>query len=103
MSTVTPRKSVRLSATTYFVIGKDSFADLVFNPAQQPNLRHIFNKAKQQPVSEFVLAERPQVKYLCHVTLIETGGKFTPRLAFSTRDETGRLRGEANSVWNGDL
>ena len=94
MSTVIPRKPMGSDATTYFVVGKDSFADLVFNPALQPNLRHIFNKAKQLPVSEFVLAERPRVKYLCRVTLIETGDKFTPRLAFSTRDETGKLRGE---------
>jgi hypothetical protein len=82
----------RVNEDTYFFVGKDSFADLVFNPARQPNLRHIFNKAKQHPVKEFVLAEKPQVKYLCHVTLIESRDKFTPRLAFSIRDDTGRLR-----------
>ena len=86
------KKPTAADDATYFVIGKDSFADLVFNPARQPNLRHIFNKAKKQPVKEFVLAERPQVKYLCHVTLIESRDKFTPRLAFSIRDKTGSLR-----------
>jgi len=93
MSTTTPRKPTGSDAT-YFVVGKDNLADLVFNPAMQPNLRHIFNRAKGLPVSEFVLAERPRVKYLCRVTLIEKGDKFTPRLAFSTRDETGKLKGE---------
>lgn len=87
-------------ATNYFVVGKDSFADLVFNPARQPHLHHIFNRAKQKPVDEFVLAEKPQVKYLCHVTLIQKLGKFTPRLAFSTRDETGNLRGERVAAGN---
>ncbi|MFZ0276045.1 MAG: hypothetical protein WA254_09035 [Candidatus Sulfotelmatobacter sp.] len=61
---------------TYFFIGKDSFADLVFNPARQPGLRHIFNKAKQASVKEFVLAEKPQVKYLCHVTLHRVAGQI---------------------------
>ena len=94
MSAAAPRKPTGSDDNTCFVVGRDSFADLVFNPALQSNLRHIFNKAKQQPVSEFVLAEKPQVKYLCHVTLIEKRDKFTPRLAFSTRDETGKLKGE---------
>jgi hypothetical protein len=92
MSSTSPKKPAVSDDATHFVIGKDSFADLVFNPALQPNLRHIFNKTKRQPVKEFLLAERPQVKYLCHVTLIEKRDKFTPRLVFSIRDGTGKLR-----------
>ena len=55
MSTAAPRKPTGSDDITYFVVGKDSFADLVFNPAMQSNLRHIFNKAKQHPFKEFVL------------------------------------------------
>jgi Domain of unknown function (DUF4263) len=75
-----------------FIVGQDDFRDLSFNPALQDSLRHIFNNATKQPVKAFVLSVRPQVKYECAVTLIEKGKKFTPRLALSVRDETGKIR-----------
>jgi hypothetical protein len=76
----------------HFVVGTDNFDDLVFNPALRHNLRHIFNKARNSPVKQFVLAQKPQVSYLCQVTIIEKANKFTLRLAFSVRDDTGKLR-----------
>src|SRR6266571_3162316 len=82
---------------TDFVIGKDNFDDLEFNPAMQPRLRHIYNKAKQKPVKQFVLADRPRVAYVCRVTLIEKGDRFTPRLAFSVRDKSGQISNEPAS------
>jgi hypothetical protein len=78
----------------YFVVQKHNFDDLVFNPALQENLRHIFNKATNSPVKQFVLYEKPSLDYCCQVTLIERGRKFTPRLTFSIRDKTGTLQAQ---------
>ncbi len=79
---------------TDFVIGKESFDDLEFKPALTQRLHHIYNKVKQQPVKQFVLDKRLRVAYLCRVTLIQKEGRFTPRLAFSIRDETGNIASE---------
>ena len=92
MNVGSPRAVSRTVTNTDFVIGEESFDELEFKPALQPSLRHIFNKVKKQPVKQFVLARRLRVAYLCRVTLIEKGDRFTPRLAFSIRDETGQIQ-----------
>jgi hypothetical protein len=78
----------------HFIVGTDNFDDLVFNPARQQNLRYIFNNARNCPVKQFVLAQKPQVSYLCQVAIIEKENRFTARLTFSVRDDTGRFRTE---------
>src|SRR5450759_2543979 len=100
MSTGSSRVVSRPVTNTDFVIGEESFDELEFKPALKAKLRHIYNKAKQQPVKQFVLARQLRVAHLCRVTLIEKGDRFTPRLAFSIRDETGQI--QVNRVAAGD-
>ncbi|MGA9494995.1 MAG: Shedu immune nuclease family protein [Terriglobales bacterium] len=92
MNAGSPRAVSSAVTNTDFVIGEESFDELEFKPALQRSLRHIFNKVKKQPVKQFVLARKLRVAHLCRVTLIEKGDRFTPRLAFSIRDETGQIR-----------
>jgi hypothetical protein len=91
MNTGSPRAASSTITNTDFVIGEEKFEELEFKPALQRSLRHIFNKSKNQPVKQFVLARGLRVAHLCRVTLIEKGDRFTPRLAFSIRDETGKI------------
>jgi len=76
-----------------FVVGQDRFEDLEIRPAVTKDLHHVFDKARNLPVRQFVLLAKKQVTYLCGVTLVEKRERLTPRLEFSIRDETGRLSG----------
>ncbi|MDD3487887.1 MAG: DUF4263 domain-containing protein [Candidatus Pacebacteria bacterium] len=75
-----------------FVIGKDNFSDLQIssNPAVE-QFYYFFHQKERRLIKQFVLNEKKQVDYICRVTLIKKGDKFTPRLAFSVRDKTKKL------------
>lgn len=78
--------------TTDFVIGEDDFADLIINPTAQDAFYYFFNQRENRLVKRFVLdCTHPKVTYFCSVTLIKKGEKFTPRLHFTVRSESGRL------------
>ena len=79
-----------------FIVGQDRFEDLEIRPAVTKDLHHVFDKARNLPVRQFVLLEKKQVTYLCGVTLVEKVGRLTPRLELSIRDETGRLTSAEN-------
>jgi hypothetical protein len=82
-----------------FVVGKDEFGDLQINSAPVENFYYFFNRKDKRLIKHFILKEGPQVKYVCNVTLIKKGEKFTPRLAFSVRNKTGQI----SSVRSADL
>lgn len=78
--------------TTDFVIGEDDFADLIINPTAQDAFYYFFNQRLNRLVKRFVLdCTHPKVTYFCAVALIKKGEKFTPRLHFTIRSESGRL------------
>jgi hypothetical protein len=72
-----------------FVVGQDKFEDLEIRPALTKNLHHLYDKARSRAVKQFVLIEKPQVTYLCGVTLVKKDDRLTPRLELSVRDRTG--------------
>lgn len=74
-----------------FVIGEDSFSDLQINPTAIQNFYYFSNKKNNSIVKQFVLHEKERVDYICQVKLIKKGEKFTPRLALSTRDKSGKI------------
>lgn len=75
-----------------FIIGKDSFSDLQINstPAVE-QFYYFFHQKDRRLIKQFVLNEKKQVDYICRVTLIKKGDKFTPRLSFSVRDKTKKI------------
>jgi hypothetical protein len=77
-----------------FVVGEDRFEDLEIRPAVTKNLHHLYDKARSRPVRQFVLVEKPQVRYLCGVTLVKKDDKLTPRLELSVRDKAGYITSE---------
>jgi hypothetical protein len=81
-----------------FVLGQDRFEDLEIRPAITHDLHHVFDKARNLPVRQFVLLAKKRVTYLCGVTLVEKGGRLTPRLELSIRDETGHLASAENPI-----
>lgn len=74
-----------------FVIGEDNFSDLQINPTAIQNFFYFSNKKNSSIVKQFILHEKERVDYICQVKLIKKGEKFTPRLAFSTRDKSGKI------------
>jgi hypothetical protein len=77
-----------------FVVGQDRFEDLEIRPALTKNLHHLYDKARSRPVRQFVLVEKPLVRYLCGVTLVKKDDKLTPRLELSVRDKAGHITSE---------
>ena len=77
-----------------FIIGKDLFDDLEIHPTENDKFYYFFNKKENRLTKQFILNERELVDYLCKVTLIKKGDKFTPRLAFSIRDKSGKIKQE---------
>lgn len=74
-----------------FVIGEDNFDDLEINKARSGSpLYYFFDKRKNRLIKEFILNEMQRVDYLCKVTLIKTGSKFSPRLSFSVRNKSSK-------------
>ncbi len=70
-----------------FIVGKDDFIDLQINSTPINNFYFFYHNKDRRLVKQFVLKEKPKVKYICQVVLIKKDGKFTPRIAFSVRDK----------------
>lgn len=77
-----------------FIIGKDSFDDLEIHSTEIDKFYYFYNKREKRLIRQFILSERDRVDYLCKVTLIKKGDKFTPRLAISIRDKYGKIKQE---------
>jgi len=78
---------------TDFVVGKDDFKELVIHPTAQDSFYYFFNQRDNRLVKHFVLdCTRPTVLYSCDVSLIKKNDKFTPRLHFTVRDQSGRFK-----------
>jgi len=75
-----------------FIIGTDNFSDLQINstPAVEQFYYFFYQKDKRL-IKQFILDKKKQVDYMCRVTLIKKGDKFTPRLSFSVRDKTKKI------------
>jgi hypothetical protein len=87
-----------------FIIGQDDFADLRFNPALGVDgLYYLYDKARQRPVKQFVLAADGKLQTVCRLTLLKRGDKFTPRLEFSRRSESNEILKERNEASRGAL
>lgn len=76
-----------------FIIGAHDFTDLQINAAPEVDLNfyYFYDRRQRRLIKQFILDERVQVNYICKVTLIKKGDKFTPRLAFSIRDRHGTI------------
>jgi hypothetical protein len=70
---------------TDFIVGKDRFEDIKVSATPQSNFYWFYNTTSQKLIKQFVLQEREQVDYLCQVTLIKKGDRFSPRLRFFVR------------------
>lgn len=80
------------SSNEDFVIGKDDFADLEINPAPSiDKFYYFYNKKDKRLITQFVLDNRSRVSYVCRVSLIKNGSKFSPRLTFSVRDKQEKI------------
>lgn len=85
---------------TDFIVGQDDFADLVISPTAYESFYFFFSQRDNRLIKRFVLdSTHPNVLYICEVTLIKKNDKFTPRLHFMVKDQTGkykRVRAEKN-------
>ena len=75
-----------------FVIGTDDFGDLEISPT--PGVKDFFyfyNRRRRTLIKQFILKHKKQVDYVCRVSLIKKGNRFSPRLEFSTRDRKGKI------------
>ncbi len=78
---------------TDFIVGQDEFRDLIINPTAHDSFYFFFNRRDNRLVKRFVLdCTHPKVLYGCEVSLIKKDDKFTPRLHFTVKDQTGRLK-----------
>jgi hypothetical protein len=78
---------------TDFIVGKNDFADLVISSTSDESFYFFFNHRDNRLVKRFVLdCTHPKVIYGCEVSLIKKNDKFTPRLHFTIKDSTGRLK-----------
>lgn len=68
-----------------FVVGRDNLESISVHLKPQSNYYWLYNNDRGRKIKFFVLDERPQVQYMCQVTLIKKGTKFTPRLHFTVR------------------
>ncbi len=78
-------------AQTDFVIGRDYLEDLEMSDTPIEGFFYFYDKRRRTLVKHFVLAERKYVTYECTVTLIQKGGRFSPRLEFSIRDQKKKI------------
>src|ERR1035437_68547 len=74
-----------------FVVGPDNFADLQVNSTPVKQFYYFRHQKGGRLIKQFVLDRKPKVDYLCQVTLIKKGDKFTPRLSLSVRDKKRKI------------
>lgn len=75
---------------TDFIVGKDSFQDIIINDSKNENGFWYFKNQKKGLVKRFVLQVGPQIHKICEITLIRNKetGKFTPRFDFGIWNTT---------------
>ena len=72
---------------TDFVVGHDDFDQISVHPKLHSNFYWLFHNEKRRKIRYFVLdTTRPRVLYVCQVTLIKKGDRFSPRLHFTIRN-----------------
>jgi hypothetical protein len=72
---------------TDFVVGSDSFTDVVISPIPSANNVWYFKNQKKGVIHHFVLSRTHLVEKRCAVTLVKNKeGKFTPRFDFQIWD-----------------
>lgn len=68
---------------TDFVIGKDSFSNVIIDKSPNAEQFYYFKNSKKGLIKRFILQETAQIQKICVVTLIKNkDGKFTPRFDF---------------------
>lgn len=83
-----------------FLIGIDSFDDLEIRSTDIDKFFYFFSKKDNRLIKQFILAEKERVDYLCQVILIKKSDFFTPRLAISIRDKTGKIQNVSTNKEN---
>jgi hypothetical protein len=74
-----------------FVVDVDDFDDLEIKQSADSRFWYFYLKSERRLIKRFVLKRGPKVDHLCSVALIKAGDKFTPRLAFSARDNAKKI------------
>jgi Domain of unknown function (DUF4263) len=77
---------------TDFVVGEDDWDHISIHPHAETGYYWLYHKKRGKKIRYFVLDTRPEVRYLCKVTLIKTDEKFTPRLHFSIRNNEDEIQ-----------
>jgi hypothetical protein len=75
-----------------FVGGEDDWDQISIHSRGETGYHWLYHNQKRKQIRYFVLDTRPEVRYLCKVTLIKTEGKLTPRLHFTIRDHKDNIR-----------
>ncbi|MDD5617468.1 MAG: DUF4263 domain-containing protein [Candidatus Omnitrophica bacterium] len=71
-----------------FIVGTDNFFNLQINATpENEQFYYFYDKKNRRLIKQFVLKSGERVDYICQVTLIKKGERFTPRLALSVRDK----------------
>ncbi len=75
-----------------FIIGMDNFSDLEIKSTHEIEQFYYFmHKQDRRLIKQFILDTKQKVSYMCRVSLIKKGEKFTPRLTLSVRDDTKQI------------
>jgi hypothetical protein len=82
---------------THFVIGRDKFQDLEIRPGSGA-FHYFYDKKHSRLIKDFVLKDGDRVRYLCQVTLIKQGERFTPRLAVRTENKSRTATAKAEPI-----
>jgi hypothetical protein len=73
---------------TEFKIGADDFSTLEIRQSpNNPAFHYFYDTAQRRLITDFVIHDGAQVATLCTVTLIHTGGAYSPRLKFWKKDK----------------
>jgi hypothetical protein len=74
-----------------FIIGENNFSNLQIKSTKDESFYYFFDNKNNKLIKQFILLEKERVDYVCQVTLIKKGEKFTPRLTFSVRDKSSNI------------
>jgi len=81
-----------------FLVGEDDFKNLRIHGTATDNFYYFYDTKQLRLVKQFVLDRKPQVDYICQVSLIKKAEKFSPRLAISVRDRAKKISEESVSA-----
>ncbi len=93
-----PNDFIVVESNADFIIGTDNFNDLQIHGTPINSFYYFFNKVQRKLIKQFILDKREKVNYVCRVLLIKKGSKFTPRLAFSVRNNQGSILGKKKQM-----